>query len=90
MKERGRERSCWTAYVRAVGAVDRNVNHGLGWWGATVAQRPVITLVISLIVAIGLSAGLVLIVDNIESKGDKLWCVSSLLSSFYRAGPDNW
>jgi hypothetical protein len=68
--------SLWSRYVDIVGVVDKGVNYALGEWGAFVARRPVITMVVSCIASLGLMAGLVLIADNVESQSDKLWCVS--------------
>jgi hypothetical protein len=64
----------WSRYVSIVGVVDKGVNYGLGEWGAFVARRPVVTMVASFIVSLGLMAGLVLIAGNVESASDKLWC----------------
>lgn len=68
----------WSRYVDVVGVVDRGVNYALGEWGAFVAHRPVITIVVSSIISLGLMGGLVLIADNIESESDKLWYVCRL------------
>ena len=68
------KQNAWMKYVYAVGAVDRAVNAALGAWGSIVAARPVLIIIISSILALALSGGLVLIGQNIESDGDKLWC----------------
>ena len=69
----------WSKYVRLVGAVDRKVNHGLGALGNVVAQRPIITLVLSLLAALGLSGGMALVCSNIKTDSDQLWCADSAL-----------
>lgn len=74
----GKRSTLWVRYVDTVGVVDKSVNYALGEWGAFVAHRPVITMAVSFIVALGLMAGLALIADNVESASDRLWCVSEL------------
>jgi hypothetical protein len=64
----------WSRFINAVGVVDKGVNYGLGEWGALVAHRPILTMVTSFIVSLGLMAGLVLIADSVENASDKLWC----------------
>ena len=71
----GKDGGVWGKYVGTVGAVDRMVNALLGAWGSLVAKSPVLTIVVSAICALALSGGLGLIGKNIESDGDKLWCV---------------
>lgn len=73
----GKAGGVWGKYVGTVGAIDRMVNALLGAWGSLVAKSPVLTIVVSVICAIVLSGGLGLIGKNIESDGDKLWCVST-------------
>lgn len=68
------KKGLWAKYQQAVGAVDRNVNQGLGALGAFVARRPVLTIVVSSIFALACASGLVLIGDRIETESDKLWC----------------
>jgi hypothetical protein len=67
-------RTLWSRFINVVGVVDKGVNYGLGEWGALVAQRPILTMVTSFIVSLGLMAGLVLIADSVENASDKLWC----------------
>jgi hypothetical protein len=61
-------------YIDSVGVVDRAVNAGLGAWGALVAARPVLTIIVSSVVALALSGGMVLIGQRIETDGEDLWC----------------
>lgn len=70
----------WQKYVNAVGSVDKGVNYGLGIWGRVVANRPVITVVVSAIVALVLGGGLVRLGDLVETEGDKLWCAAFCVS----------
>ena len=79
----------WIRYVSTVRVVDKGVNYALGEWGALVAHRPVLTLVASVIVALGLMAGLVLIADNVESASDKLWC-AVYLDMYGMSVPGHW
>jgi hypothetical protein len=67
----------WHSYLQAVGVFDKGVSIGLGKWGALVAKRPLLTVVLSTIVALGLSAGLVMIGDLVETDAYKLWCAAS-------------
>ena len=69
----------WKSYVQAVGAVDKGVGHGLGWWGGVVAKRPVLCVALSSIAALVLSGGLLLIGDLVETESDKLWCASHIV-----------
>lgn len=80
------KQSAWANYVYAVGAVDRAVNAALGAWGSIVAARPVLTIIVSSIVALALSGGLGLTGQNIESDGDKLWCAIQTLDTLFRTG----
>lgn len=68
------EKGIWAKYQRAVGSIDRNVNHALGLLGALVARRPVLTIVLSSIFALACASGLVLIGERVETESDKLWC----------------
>lgn len=65
----------WCRYVSTVRAVEKGANCALGEWGAMVAHRPVLTLVTSFSVCLGLMAGLALIAENVETASDKLWYV---------------
>jgi hypothetical protein len=71
-----RDSSLWSRFINVV---DKSVNYGLGEWGALVAQRPILTMVTSFVVSLGLMAGLALISDNVEGASEKLWCVLASL-----------
>jgi hypothetical protein len=76
----------WSRYISVVGSVDRTVNYALGEWGALVAQRPILTMVTSFVVSLGLVAGLALIADNVEGASEKLWCGLASLRALCLAG----
>lgn len=67
------QKGIWASYQRAVGTIDRNVNLALGALGAFVARRPVLTIVLSTVLALACTSGMVLIGDRIETESDKLW-----------------
>lgn len=71
----------WDGYKRNVGRVERFVGSRLGELGALVARKPVLTLLISAVVALAFSLVLPFkILDSIESRSEKLWCAASLVS----------
>ena len=73
--ENNQGRGPWGTYKHVVGSIDKAVNRALGSWGALVAARPVVFLVVSLALAIALSLGLPFrIADKIEDRSEKLWC----------------
>lgn len=75
----------WDGYKWNVGRVERIVGSRLGELGALVARKPVLTLLISTVVALAFSLAVPFkIVDSIEGRSDKLWyaaCLGSVLDS---------
>lgn len=67
---------CWTGYKRAVGRMNLAVNGVLGKLGAFVASRSVAVLLVSLFIALGLTAGMIRIPEMQETASEKLWCAS--------------
>lgn len=78
------KKGVWHSYVDAVGTVERAFNRGLGAWGSLVARHPVLTIIVSGVVALILTGGLTLVGDNTESDSDKLWCVLWALRVLWR------